>query len=262
MTATDVRLLALVEDVIGLTDLNEFRLGLLDALGRAVPSDVVSLNDLGPGPTDAFVIAIPPPEPGLLDVFARLQHQNPLAAYHARTRDGRAIRFSDVVSRRELHQLPLYREIYAQLGVEYQIAFTLPAGPNRMLGVALSRGDHNFTNAERDLLNRARPVVIQAFRNAIEHDALRSTIAGLREGRAVIAALLRAGLTEREAQIVNALAHGQSVRDIAARLEIGYPTVRKHLERCFAKLGVSTQSSAAARAWALADLQESTPAIV
>jgi DNA-binding CsgD family transcriptional regulator len=260
VTATDVRLLSLVEDVIGLTDLNEFRFGLLDALRRAVPSDVVSLNDLGPGPTDATVIAIPPPAPELLETFARLQHQNPLAAYHARTRDGRAIRFSDVVSRRELHQLPIYREVYARIGIEYQIAFTLPAGPSRMLGVALSRDDHNFTNAERDLLNRARPVVIQVFRNAIEHDELSATIVGLREGRAVTAALLRAGLTEREAQIVNALAHGQSVRDIAAGLEIGYPTVRKHLERCFTKLGVSSQSSAAATAWTLAHGHGSTPA--
>jgi hypothetical protein len=47
--------------VIGLTDLDEFRTGLLEALRRAAPSDYASLNDLGFEPDDATVIGIPDP---------------------------------------------------------------------------------------------------------------------------------------------------------------------------------------------------------
>ncbi len=67
----------------------------------------------------------------------------------------------------ELHRLDLYREVYRPLGVEYQIAFTLPSSSQRVLGVALSRGERDFTARERDLLNLARPYLIQAYRNAL-----------------------------------------------------------------------------------------------
>lgn len=139
------------------------------------------------------------------------------------------------------------------LGIEHQIAFTLPTNPKRLLGVALSRSARDYTNSERDFINRARPLLIQAFRNAIEQDQLRVTLTRLRDGRAITAPLIETGLTDREAQIMHALAHGQSKRDIATKLNISHRTVGKHLENCFRKLGVTTQSAAAARAWTLAD---------
>jgi DNA-binding NarL/FixJ family response regulator len=66
-------------------------------------------------------------------------------------------------------------------------------------------------------------------------------------------ALINAGLTDREAQIIHQLAHGRSKRDIASTLNISQRTVAKHLERCFRKLDVNTQSTAATKAWTLTD---------
>ena len=55
----------------------------------------------------------------------------------------------------ELQATALYREVYEPLGVRHQIAFTLPALPGRIVGIALSRGEPDFTDDERDLLDRA-----------------------------------------------------------------------------------------------------------
>ena len=100
-------------------DLDELVEGMLDAMQRVVPSDWVSINDVGPDP-DSTVSVMEPSEgrPALFRRFAELAHENPIAAYFTRTQDGRPTRFSDLVTTEELHALTLYREVYAVLGVE------------------------------------------------------------------------------------------------------------------------------------------------
>ena len=51
-TSADTRLLALIGDVLGLVELPDLREGVLLALDRAVPSDWVSINEIGPTPAD------------------------------------------------------------------------------------------------------------------------------------------------------------------------------------------------------------------
>jgi hypothetical protein len=100
-------------------------------------------------------------------LYARHALENPLVERYLRTQDGRSYRFSDVASADELHATELYREFYAPIGLEHQIAFTLPHTPQRVLGVALSRAHDDFSDAERDVLDAARPFLIQCYRNAI-----------------------------------------------------------------------------------------------
>src|SRR5665213_4554672 len=130
MPATlDRRALTLVGEVIGLLDLEELSLGLLRALHNAVPADWCALSEL-PADLPHTISLIEPPAPAELHVaFARYGPQNPLVVHYLETGNGRAMRFSDLITRRELHQLDVYREVYAPMGVEYQIAFTLPASP-------------------------------------------------------------------------------------------------------------------------------------
>jgi DNA-binding CsgD family transcriptional regulator len=243
-------LLALIGDVCGMLDLNELRWGLLDALHRALPSDYVSLNDVGPGPEDAIAIMKPDAPAASYRGWNLYAHQNPLLRFYLETLDGRAYRFSDVISRSELHRLELYREVYAPLGVEYQLAFTLPAGDERVLAIALSRAGHDYTDSERDFANRARPFLIQAYLNAIAFDALRAQ--GSAPAAELLDALRAAGLTRREAQVLRLVALGRSNHHVAAELGISSRTVGKHLEHGFRKLGVADRSSAARRVWELA----------
>jgi DNA-binding CsgD family transcriptional regulator len=244
------RLLGLIGDVQGLLEVDEFRRGLLDALRRAVPSDWVSINEVGPEPGDHWELVEPDLPASAHQVFGRLMHQHPLIArMTSKSRPGSPLRLSDVVSRREFHALDIYKELYGPIGLEYQIAFTLPQDPPRLLGVALSRRRHDFGDADRDLLGRARPFLIQAYRNAVDFDTRHD--AGGRG--AMTAALREAGLTRREAEMVVLVAHGRSSADAAALLDVGVRTVDKHLQHAFEKLGVRTRSRAAARAWELAE---------
>jgi hypothetical protein len=109
---------------------------------------------------------LPPGPEELLSVFARLSHQNPILADYRRTGDGRPRRISDLIDQAGFRRLELYRECYRLLGVESQISFTLPARPPMVLGIALSRGEEDFSDAEAELLGLARPYLIQAYRNA------------------------------------------------------------------------------------------------
>ncbi len=136
-TSNDARLLELIGDVPGISDLFELREGLLDALDRAVPSDFVSINEIGPNPADLQSVIRPAVPEHLHDVWAMHGHENPLVERFGRTRDTRAYRFSDVVSSDELHSLALYREFYAELEVEHQIAFVIDVSPPFYVAIAL-----------------------------------------------------------------------------------------------------------------------------
>ena len=246
----DGQLLELIGDVCGLLDIEELRRGLLTAIERVLPSEYVSLNDVGPDPGTVVTMMRPHGTPELLERFVELAHENPLLRRYLRTLDGQAYRFSDVVSRSELHQLAIYREVYAPLGVEYQLAFNLPAAPDRVLAIALSRRDRDFSDGERDFVNRARPFMIQAYLNATAFEALRPSpasdpAAGLGQ------ALRREGLSAREAEVLALVALGRSNRHIAATLAISHRTVGKHLENGYRKLGVGDRSTAAGRVWGL-----------
>ena len=245
--SVDRRVLRLVGEVMGLLDVDELCQGLLLAMREAVPADWVAINEV-PDRPGAISISDPPIPAGGHEAWARYGHQNPLADHFMHSRDGRPTRFSDLITRRELHRLEIYTEIYAPLGVEYQIAFMLPSGPQHVLGVALSRTRRDFTAVERDLLGVARPYLIQAYRNALAFtDVNRSEATALE-----IADPRRLGLTARQTEVVRLVAMGRSDQHIADALGIGLRTVQKHLERVYRELGVSSRSQAAGRVWAAA----------
>jgi DNA-binding CsgD family transcriptional regulator len=56
------------------------------------------------------------------------------------------------------------------------------------------------------------------------------------------------GLSRREAEVLRWIVYGRSNVEIALILDIAVPTVKKHVERIFTKLGVENRQAAAARA--------------
>jgi DNA-binding CsgD family transcriptional regulator len=241
--------LSLAGDMYGLLEIDEYRNGLLSALREVVPCDWTSLNEVGPDPERMVSIVEPPLDEHWYEAWAAHGRQNPLVQHIEKTLDGRPLRFSDVVTPAELHATDLYRELYGPIGLEYQIAFTLPASSGMILGVALSRRERDFSDTERDVLEIARPHLIQAYNNAMRHSrALAAADAGTAAiAEPEIAEMIALGLTAREAEILRLASAGRSDREIAGTLEISHRTVQKHLQRCYAKLGVRDRSQAAAR---------------
>jgi DNA-binding CsgD family transcriptional regulator len=249
-------LLDLIGETLGLLELDEFRRGLLGAVRRAVPADWISLNDLSLDPADTVVLIEPPVPPEAHALYAEYAFENPLVARYQRTQDGRAYRFSDVGTAAELRKTNLYREFYKPLGLEHQIAFTLAGTPDRLLALALSRKTVDFSDAERDLLNDARPFLIQCYRNALGHSQLKAELQVRTHGRelplddpGLRAELQLREVTARQAEVLACLATGRSNSAIARSLGVSDRTVHKHLQLCFRKLGVHTRADAVSSLW-------------
>lgn len=245
----DTRLLELVGEVQGLLELGDLREGLLVALERAVPSDWISINEMGVGGAFEYGVVSPPLSDALLAAFAAHAHEHPLIVRFERTGDTRPYRLSDVVSRDEFHALSLYRAFYAVLGIEHQISFVIKVSSTSHVAIALSRTSRDFTGSERALLDRARPYLIQIYRNAITYATLQRE-QGPSE-TAMAERLVDRGLTAGEAAVLSRVARGQSNAHVAASLEISERTVGKHLQRCYRKLGVPNRSAAATLAWTI-----------
>lgn len=248
----ETRVLSLVGELIGLLDLDELSRGLLQALQEAVPADWSALNEVPADLPHTVSLTEPPLPRSAHEAFALHAAQNPVAAHFLRTRDGRATRISDLITRRELHRLDLYKYVYAQLGVEYQIAFTMPSDAERILGASLSRSRRDFTARERDLLNLARPYLIQIYRNALEH----SRAAAGADSRLSMARLETLGLTRRQAEVLRLVGSGRTAAGAAVVLGIQPRTVHKHLEHCYRVLGVTNRSEAVRVAWGAAGTGE------
>ncbi len=175
------------------------------ALARMVPSDWVSINEISPDPERVYAVVRPEMSERQHVTFARLALENPLIVRFNRTADTRPYRFSDIVSVKEYHALALYREFYAEIGLEHQIAFVVKVSTDSHVGIALSRRRRDFSDAERDLLDRARPFLIQIYRNAL---AFAAATAHAGPDDPMIERLLGRGLTRREAAVLSAVAHG------------------------------------------------------
>lgn len=241
----DHAILQLLGQVMGTSDRDEFGRHLVPALHDVLPSDWTSLNDIGPDPGDTWAFVDPVPPAALFPLFAAYADQNPLIERYRQTQDGRAYRISDLVTQDEFHSRQIYTEVYAHLGVEAQMAICLPSEQGHVFGIALSRS-YDYTDDERDLLNEARPFLIQAYRTALEMETLRDAASGLQADTAADD-LRAAGLTHREQEVLQLVATGRSNQETADELGLSVRTVQKHLERAFRKLGVRSRTEAAVR---------------
>ncbi len=148
-----------------------------------MPADFISYNEVHRDGVTALTIAQPEVPASARAAWERLAVTNPLLQRFVATRDGRPYRFSDVIDRAEFHRSAIYRELYAPLGIEHQMALVLPSPPSLTIAIALSRGlGRDFSDAEREMLGLIRPHLIQAYRNAQLRERSAELIESLRAG--------------------------------------------------------------------------------
>ncbi|MEY2426275.1 MAG: hypothetical protein QOI61_1847 [Actinomycetota bacterium] len=124
--------------------------------------------------------------------------------------------------------------LWQALEVPYEIATT-----RTLLGFAL-----------RDVDPEAAAVSFGAAQELFEQIGARLDASHARDaGGAAPTGPLPAGLTEREVEVLQLIAAGQSNREIAESLFLSSKTVSRHLSNIFTKIGVSSRSAATAFAF-------------
>ena len=193
--------LALVEDLGACADMDAYVHTAMRGLIELVPSIDASYNemnpfagrisfDMWPRPPDGFAEAAVP-------VFETYMRQNPLIAHMEATRDTRALMWSDFVTIDEMRATDLHRGVFSRLGIDSQMAVTLPTPSGIVIGFALNRGAEGFDERDRAVVNTLRPHLVHAYRTVQLH----GSVARLHE--ALSATGWSAALVDTEAQIVS-----------------------------------------------------------
>jgi DNA-binding CsgD family transcriptional regulator len=223
---------------------------LVSELRRVLPSDMAGITSVwwwsrGPagGPQERLIHS-EPAVPALRrrepELWLLMGAEHPAVVYWARSgRDGaNVVRFSDIIGRRAYQRLPAYHHVLRPLGIEYEldVRLCLRSGVSSL---AFTRERRDFSERERELLERLRPYLTSLLERA-------------ETGRARAALSSAFDLTPRETEVLALLVQGKSNATIARMLFIAPGTVRKHLERVYAKLGVANRTEAAGRAFEVA----------
>jgi len=166
-----------------LRDLAAFPVHALRVVATLVAADRRSYNEVDVRKRRASFLTDP-----VLDlhdsqsIFNQHIAEHPLIAYYKATRNGQPVKFSDFLTRTQLHRLGLYCEFFRPLGVEHQMAFTLPTAMPGIVGIALGRGRRDFSERDRMLLDIVRPHLAQAYSNAGRLSSLKQDLALANDG--------------------------------------------------------------------------------
>jgi DNA-binding CsgD family transcriptional regulator len=232
----DVRsALDLAYEAGALTGPDPFPREFLEGLTRLIPADaIVGYHEVVIGSRCRLIefVEIPSdPIPSHIEEAAQpLCYQDPLTYGRCRP-ERRAMKLSDVLTRRQMRKLDFYWSVWKPLGIDDSLRLWLPAPPGRARTIYLERGKRNFTERERSLLELLRPALTKMQANAYARRRQSTR------------------LTKRETEILGWIADGRTTRQIAAILVVSPHTVRKHIEHILEKLDVRTRSAAVARAF-------------
>ncbi|GAA2454153.1 response regulator transcription factor [Streptomyces glaucus] len=140
---------------------------------------------------------------------------------------------------------------------------TVPDPPKIVVVTTFENDEYVYgalrAGADGFLLKRARPAeIVHAVRLVAAGDSLlfpaavrrlAASFGADRGDTAARAAMRRAALTEREAEVLRLMARGLSNAEIAARLVVGIETVKTHVSSVLAKLGARDRTQAVIAAY-------------
>lgn len=174
MRERDVRaVLSLLDGAAAAQSVLDYGRFLAEHTHRLLDGDLTGLNFIDVRNSKLPYIEMTPgsraphKDPQLYEAFERHIPEHPLINYFQRTGDGRAVRLSDFLSDREFHELGLYRECFRHAGIERQIAISLEAEGDIIVGIAVTRDHHrDFDSDDVAIFDLLRPNLRTAFRNA------------------------------------------------------------------------------------------------
>ena len=207
---------------------------VLAALGALIPADLVESFEIRRSDraviADSFAWDVPAPPRDVDAALHRLGGQNPLGAFKWGPADG-PLRLSRVIGRRELRRLAFYDGYLRPLRVSDQLKVWLSTTAASVRCVLLQRSDREFSDRDAAVLS-------------VVHEHLARMRVRSRDGDDHRRHLSDASLTTREAQVLTWAVTGRTNRELGDVLFMSEATVRKHLERAYAKLGVRNRTEA------------------
>jgi DNA-binding CsgD family transcriptional regulator len=218
-------------------------------IGRLIPCDILTYNEIDTRRQRARMVEEPA---GVIDdqevaTFEHHAHQHPLITHYAQTRDSRPRKISDFLSLSEFRRLGLYQEFFGKLPISYQMAVTIPSSRELVIGIAVNRSAHDFSERDRAVLDLMRPHLVQAYRNAAERATLRERAETAEQAMSSAPGRQLSCLTKRERDVLVLVAEGKTNPQIAEHLRLSSRTVQKHLEHVYEKLEVRSRTAAAMR---------------
>lgn len=154
------------------------------AIFHLIECQDVSYNEMNPAAGRIDWKALPD-QGALMDdfapIFARLMRQNPLVRHFEETGDTRAMMWSDFLSVEQIHATELHREMFRHLGIDHQMAVTLPTPSGIVIGFAVN-GPTPFSERDRAILNTLRPYLSHTYRTIQLGDELSEIRRSLQDG--------------------------------------------------------------------------------
>jgi DNA-binding CsgD family transcriptional regulator len=211
---------------------------LLDAVQQTVPGDYsATYCDSQAGVIDVFHPAegwLGASHP-LVKGLAKSPTAHPLAQAFLAQGPAAPQARSAVLADRLWRRTEIYNEVDRPLGIADMAVVFQPVRPGLVLYVTCGRST-NFRAHELEPLRK-----LQQIANALVSTRARATPVSF----APAAPLAPANLTPRERVILSRVELGERNAEIAHALGISPHTVRHHLEKLYAKLGVETRTAAA-----------------
>jgi DNA-binding CsgD family transcriptional regulator len=143
----------------------ELRRRALAALAELVPADVVTWDrvELATGAVRHEAAPAEAERPGAFDAVVRGAADHPLLAAHAARRRP-AVRLSELVERRSLARSDLHGDLLHAAGAGYEIAIGMRTGRGEAVVAGLGRGEREFSERDRDVLDLVRAGLEAALR--------------------------------------------------------------------------------------------------
>lgn len=84
----------------------------------------------------------------------------------------------------------------------------------------------------------------EASSRQLDEDAVAAVLTAAGERSVWAGRAASTTLSEREVEVLRLLAHGRTMKDVAANLNVAYKTVDRHVQNIYTKIGVSTRAGA------------------
>lgn len=230
--------------------LDNLRPLVLNSLRQLIPHAVGAFHFIQPARYEItpFYEPLPKPLPAHHRQFWLLLEAHPLKRVLFAS-SSRAWKLSDVISRRAFHRTEVYKALYRPLEVDYELAAVLEdqTTPGACFLISLLRGEENFSERDRAVLNLVLPYVAAALQR------LRASAAAQADwlhDEALFHEWLnhhtRWELSRRERDVLFWLCQGKTNDEIGGILGIAGRTAETHALRVYPKIGVENRYAAIA----------------